>query len=128
MSFSKSDLLAYRIEKATEALEDGRMLAEARRWNAAANRFYYACFHIISAFALHGGHKATTHSGLKVIFNKELILTGQLSKEDGRLFNYLFTMRQEADYEDLLDFQEADIVPLIIPVGELIESTRKLLV
>lgn len=38
------DLVLYRMARAQETLEDARILANARRWNACVNQLYYACF------------------------------------------------------------------------------------
>ncbi len=44
MSYSKEDLVRYRIERAREAFADTEYLVAESRWNAAANRMYYTCF------------------------------------------------------------------------------------
>lgn len=43
----------YRIEKAEEAFSAAGILYEARQWNAAINRLYYACFYAASAILLY---------------------------------------------------------------------------
>jgi len=73
------------------------------------------------------GMKATTHSGLKTNFNKELVKTGKIDKEDGRLFNKLFGIRQEADYEDFTKIEEEDLKPLIPKIKALIGEIEKLI-
>jgi uncharacterized protein len=50
MSYSKEELVRYRIERARESYEDAEYLVEEERWNAAANRMYYACFYVVSAY------------------------------------------------------------------------------
>ena len=93
MSYSKDELVKYRLNRAKEAFEDGEILAENERWNSAANRMYYACFYIVSAYLAKREIKATTHSGLKATFNRELVKTGKVDREDGKLFNKLFGIR-----------------------------------
>jgi uncharacterized protein (UPF0332 family) len=44
MTFSKTELVRYRIERAEEAFKDAQLLANEERWNAAANRLCYSCF------------------------------------------------------------------------------------
>lgn len=90
------------------------------RWNAAANRLYYACFYSISAYLTKKEIKATAHSGLKAMFNKTLIATGKITKSDGKLFNKLFGIRQEADYEDFYRVGKEDIKSLIPKIKVLI--------
>ncbi len=122
MSYSKEDLVKYRLSRAKEAFEDGEILASGERWNAAANRLYYACFYIVSAFLAKKEIRATTHSGLKSTFNKELVKSGKVDKEDGKLFNKLFGIRQEADYEDFHSVEKEDIEPLLPKIKSLIEE------
>lgn len=83
---------------------------------------YYACFYVVSAYLAKRGIKATTHSGLKTTFNKELVKAGKVGREDGKLFNKLFGIRQEADYEDFYSVEPEEIGPLIPMVKSLIDE------
>ncbi len=127
MRYSKAELVKYRLSRAKEAFGDGEILASQERWNAAANRLYYACYYLVSAYFAKKEIRATTHSGLKVIFNRELVKSGKISREDGRLFNQLFGIRQEADYEDFQSIEAEDIKPLIPKVKSLIEDIEEII-
>lgn len=127
MSYSREELVQYRLRRAKEVFEDGKILAENDRWNSAANRMYYACFYIVSAYLAKREIRATTHSGLKSTFNKELVKTGKVDREDGKLFNQLFAIRQEADYEDFHVIGREDIEPLIPKIRSLIEDIEKII-
>ena len=127
MSYSKEELVKYRLERAKEAYEDGQILASKKRWNSAANRLYYSCFYLVSAYLAKREIKATTHSGLKTNFNKELVKTGKVNKEDGKLFNKLFGIRQEADYEDFYAVEEEDIKPLVPKIKVLIKEIERII-
>ncbi|MBK6619915.1 MAG: HEPN domain-containing protein [Saprospirales bacterium] len=94
MSYSKEELVRHRIERARESLQDAEYLLQEERWNGAANRMYYACFYVVSAYMAFKGLTAATHSGLKSAFNQELIKTGRIDRSDGVLFNRLFAIRQ----------------------------------
>jgi uncharacterized protein (UPF0332 family) len=48
-------LIRYRLERAQERLADTRPLADAARWNACVNRFYYSCFYAVSALLVRDG-------------------------------------------------------------------------
>lgn len=127
MSYSKEDLIKYRLSRAKEAFEDVELLVSKERWNSAANRMYYACFYIVSAYLAKREIRATTHAGLKTTFNKELVKTGKVSKEDGKLFNKLFGLRQEADYEDFHLIEQEDIEPLIPKIKSLINEIEAII-
>lgn len=127
MSYSKEELVKYRLSRAKEAFEDGEMLAENERWNSAANRLYYACFYIVSAYLAKMEIRATTHTGLKTTFNKELVKSGKVGKEDGKLFNQLFGLRQEADYEDFQSVEKEDIAPLLPKIKSLIDEIEEII-
>lgn len=127
MNYSKEELVEYRLSRAKEAFEDGEILATKERWNAAANRLYYACFYIVSAYLAQKKIRATTHSGLKTTFNKELVKSGKVNREDGKLFNQLFGLRQEADYEDFYSAERDDIEPLIPKIKLLIDEIERII-
>ena len=127
MTFSKTELVRYRIQRAEEAYKDGLQLAEEDRWNAAANRFYYSCFYIVSAYLVLKGVKSSTHSGLKSAFNQELVKSGKIDKSEGLLFNKLFSIRQQIDQEDFIDISNEDLSPLIPKIKQLIDDVKVLI-
>lgn len=55
------------------------------------------------------------------IFVKENVLT----TDDSKLLGRLFSMRQTGDYEDLFDWEEEDVVPLIEKVEDYIDRIIK---
>lgn len=103
------------------------ILASNKRWNSAANRFYYACFYIVSAYLVNKNLNPVSHAGLKTTFNKELVKSGKIGTEDGKLFNKLFGIRQEADYEDFIEIDESELIPLIPKIKQLIKEIEKLI-
>ncbi len=127
MNYSKEELIKYRLKRAEEAFEDGVILAENERWNSAANRLYYACFYIVSAYFAKMEIEAFTHSGLKSAFNKELVKSGKVELEDGKLFNNLFGLRQEADYEDFFFVEKEDIESLIPKIKSLLTDIESII-
>ncbi len=127
MSYSKEELIQYRIDRAKEAFADAEYLMGEERWNAVANRVYYACFYIVSAYLAFRDLNAVTHAGLKSAFNLELVKTGKIDREDGILFNRLFAVRQQADYEDFMDIQDGDILPLIPKIKALLQEIENII-
>lgn len=127
MTYSKNELVNYRILRAKEAYKDGLLLVNERRWNAAANWLYYACFYVVSAYLVAKGIKATTHSGLKSAFNQHLIKSGKIDFSEGLLFNKLFSIRQQIDYEDFIDITEQELYPSLPKIEMLIDDIEKLI-
>lgn len=127
MTGTKKDLILYRLERAREALEDAKLLAEKQRWNSAINRLYYAAYYAIIALLLNENVESTTHNGAKTKFSELFIKTGVFPTEIGRMYSQLFTWRQKGDYADLFDFSEEKVTPYFNPVERLIELIEKTL-
>lgn len=126
MSFPKKDIVRYRLERAREALSEAALLQNGGKWLATVNRLYYACFYAISAYFVQQNLKAFTHSGLKSAFNKELVQSGKVGLSEGRLFNQLFSFRQDADYKDFVQFSGEEVAQLFPEVENLIAVLEKL--
>jgi uncharacterized protein (UPF0332 family) len=56
-----------------------------------------------------------------------MIKTGKINQEEGKLFNRLFDIRLDADYEDFVKLEEAEIQPLVKKVKQLISDIEELL-
>jgi len=127
MSFLKKDIVQYRLERAHEALAEAALLRDGGKWLATVNRLYYACFYAISAYFVQQNLKAFTHSGLKSAFNKELVQSRKVGLPEGRLFNQLFSFRQDADYKDFVQFSGEEVAQLFPEVENLVVVLEKLL-
>ena len=55
------------------------------------------------------------------------IRTGKLTEEEGALLGRLFRMRQTGDYDDLWDWTERDILPLVPETKQLIAKIESLI-
>jgi hypothetical protein len=72
----RKDLIKYRKEKASETLEDARMMVENKRLFSAVNRIYYALFYEVSALLLTKNLSAHRHTGVRSMFNQYFAKTG----------------------------------------------------
>lgn len=126
-AYSKEQLSKYRLERAKEALDEAELLAQQEHWNTAASRLYYACFYAASAYLVLKEVTASTHSGIKIAFNKALIRTSLLPSPFGHLYNKLFNLRQDADYRDYRDLSEDQIAPLMESARKLVASIELLI-
>lgn len=117
-------LVGYRLQRAEESLTDAQLLQRAARWNACANRLYYAAYYAISALLVAEGFDTSKHTGVRALFNQHFVKPGRIDQEYGRLYNRLFDLRQESDYIDFADVPAADVASLFEPTAALIAAIR----
>ena len=127
MTKLSEDLILYRIVRAKETLEDARILADSKRWNACVNRLYYACFYAVSALLIQNDLSSSKHTGVRSLFNLHFVKTGKIPKDIARVYNDLFERRQESDYLDFVSFQESQVLPWISRVEIFIDYILKLI-
>ena len=120
-------LIAYRLRRATETLEEARLMQSIEHWNTCANRLYYAAFYAVSALLVRESYAASKHSGVKALFNRHYVKSGIVTKENGRLYNRLFDLRQEGEYIDFVSLDSETVEPLIDETVMLIDTFRALL-
>jgi len=128
MTKAQNDYINYRLQRASDTLNDARLLAENERWNSSINRLYYSCFYAVSALLYFHSIEAKTHKGVRIKFMSEFIKTGLFDKEYGKLFSDLFDWRQEGDYSDFVSFDKDLTLPLIDKSEEFIALIRKFLI
>jgi len=58
---------------------------------------------------------------------KEFVRTEILSKEDGSLISTLFNMRNTGDYDDMFDWDESQVSPLIEPTHTLMAKIERMI-
>lgn len=105
--------IRYRLEKAQEVYQAACILADARQWNSAINRLYYACFYAVSALLLHKHIPDKSHSGVIGQFSEQIVRPGLISIEDFRVYAKLLSWRSKGDYNDLFDFTKEDVLPMM---------------
>lgn len=120
-------LIAYRLQRANEALEEAHLLTDNGHTNAAVNRLYYACFYAVSALLHSRGLSAVKHSGIRSLFGRHFVKTGLISKELAALYNDLFEYRQESDYEDFFQIDPSLLAPWLTQTQQFIEAITKLI-
>lgn len=105
MAYNKIVLVNYRIKWADETLEEALLALTNNKLNLTANRIYYAAFYIVSALAISNDFSTSKHSQLLGWFNKNIVKKGIVPKEFGRIYLNAYELRQESDYEDLIEFE-----------------------
>ena len=118
----RNTIVRLEIGKARSTFADAEFCACENKWEAAANRLYYALFHSVSALLINGGLNVKSHRGILSLFGQHYVRTGIFSREDGSLLSDLVIMRDNADYNCFFDANEEKISPYIEPARMLIEK------
>lgn len=121
-SLEKSDLIQYRLDRATKTLHEIEVLLENGLFNTAINRLYYASYYAVTALLLYNDIKASTHSGVRQMFGLYFVKTGKISTDLGKVFSDLFDKRHSSDYDDFISVYREDVEDLLPPAKELIEN------
>ena len=123
----KDIIVEHRLKRADETLVEATDLINLKHWHGAANRLYYACYYAATALLVKNGHITRTHGGVVGLLGKHFVLTNIISKEQNKLYQKLFELRQGGDYSDWIDIEEEDIKPLLMPAEQFIASVEKLI-
>ena len=109
---NKDDYIKYRLQKATQAIHEAKLLMENHLNDTAMSRLYYAAFYAINSLLAKNGFNPKTHIGTKTIFNKEFILTGKMESRYSDFYSFLMAKRFEADYDDFVFIDEEKLKTL----------------
>lgn len=121
------DLARYRYARAKETLAEVPYLKEQGFYNTAVNRLYYACYYAAAALMIKHRLFPTTHAGVKQLLGVHFVVTGKLSREQGRNFSLLFERRHTSDYDDFAFSTEQDVVDLSEKAKDFIDAIGDLL-
>ncbi|MEJ7553507.1 MAG: HEPN domain-containing protein [Aquificaceae bacterium] len=119
-------------EKAKRFLEGAKSAMNYGDYSGAVHKAYYSIFHLSKAYLFLLGEDPETHRGVKHLMNLYLFIQPQYRKL-ARIFDLLYTLRQESDYDVLGDLLELERVEEAIKLAEeyhkilfeLIASLRK---
>ena len=111
MTDTTKTLVAYRMERAREALNEAGLLFEAGHLNAYVNRLYSACFYAVSALLVTRGISTSKHGHLRSVLHRDFVKTGLIPTGLGEHFDRLFSNRQEGDYADFVVFKADEVRP-----------------
>ena len=123
----KKAIAEYRVQKAYSVMTEATDNAKLKHWSLTANRLYYAVFHIATALLSVRGLSAKTHTGVIGLIGKELVTKNLLTTDEAKLISRLQNMRQSGDYDDLFDWTESDVQPLIEPTRKLLDKMCNIL-
>lgn len=120
-------LITLQIDKAVRFLQEADEMLKQNRWDLAANRFYYACYHVVHALFITKGISTKTHDGTLSELGKHFILTGQLDKKFGRFFARMIQLRIKADYNSIAEVSEEEVKELAPLSHDFVEAVRGLI-
>ena len=121
---SRKDLIAYRLKRAEETLEEAKFTASGGFYNAAINRLYYSSYYAVLAALLKDSISANSHAGVKAMFHLNYILPGKFPREIGKYYSVLMASRQSGDYEDFTYYDKDDFIRLLAMAEQLLVSIR----
>ena len=127
MSLREEDrqvIVMLELEKADKTLAQLQIQIEAGLWELAANRLYYALFHAVSALLVHDKHEVGTHRGAVGKFSLFYVKTGIFSKEEGRLYSQLQSLREDGEYNCYIDIDKEEVEAKIEPTQMLIDKIK----
>jgi uncharacterized protein (UPF0332 family) len=75
------DLAKYRLEKAKNTLKDAKRFFGDATNESIVNRIYYAMFYAVNALLIIKGLSSSKHSGVRALFNREIINKSLIEKE-----------------------------------------------
>ena len=100
-----------------------------QRWDLAANRYSYACFHAVQGLFIYDGISGHSHSGAVTQFSLNYVKTAKVDKSLGSYFARMMQLRQKADYNCAYDVSEDDLIDIVkqshIFVNKVIELIDK---
>lgn len=120
----RSDLIEYRLQRAVDALVEATDVYGLKHYILAINRLYYACYYALSALLIKDGHTAVTHTGIRSLMGKHYVLTGILTRQEGKLFSDLFNLRHTGDYGDSFNIDKNDVEDYLKPAQEFVKRLR----
>jgi len=96
------DYAEFQMEKAENALKAARVNFQLDDYDTAANRAYYAVFHVMTAIMCFKETEFSKHSSLIVSFRKEFIKTKIFDGELSKVITKNQELREAADYKNVI--------------------------
>lgn len=130
MKMSEEELYAvvdYRLRRALATLKEVEVVSSAKLWNLTVNRLYYAAYYACTAYLISIGIEASTHAGVIQMVGLHLARENKISKEQNHLLKKLFNMRRTGDYDDMQDWEEEEVMPLIAQTKSFIDTIASFL-
>lgn len=76
---------------------------------------------------LHKHISAKSHSGVIGQFSEQIVRPGIISIEEFRIYAKLLNWRSKGDYNDLFDFSQEDVEPVMGPTKHFIDKIASII-
>ena len=123
----KELLIKLQKDKSHRMLAEANDMVQQERWDIAANRYYYACYHMLQGLFISRGLSAKSHDGSLTHLGQDFILTGLIDKKFGRFFARMVQLRHKADYNSIAEVTKNDIMELEPLSKEFVEEVEKII-
>lgn len=120
-------LIKYRLEEASESLEEAEILLKENKLRGAMNRVYYSMFYSALALLAAKQLRASKHSGVISVFHKEFVKNGLFPKEVAKFLDIAFDLRNKSDYRDFILPEKDRIMELLTEAKQFLLQTEKIL-
>ena len=122
------NIVAIRLAKAKEALVSALLNVENDLLTAANNRLYYAVFYAASSLLYKHDIVTKSHTGVKTMLHQHFFKNELIEKRFAKMYNQLFDLRHEGDYDDIFSIEKDDILPYFNEVEDFIKAIEALLI
>ncbi|MFT4093011.1 MAG: HEPN domain-containing protein [Niabella sp.] len=99
--------------RSKETMEEAGIMFTTGHYLTVLNRLYYAVFYIACAYLGKAEIESKTHGGTKGKFHEYFVKTGIVSNSFGKLYDKLFTERQDSDYGDFEVLEKEYVAELL---------------
>jgi len=114
------------LDLANEFLRDAKLSLKNGRLRSAVNNAYYAMYHGAQAALSSKGFKPKTHSGLRELFGKEIVLKGLAEKQLGKSLSEAFSMRQASTYDVYAEFGKEKVEDIVTKAEAFVRKMNEL--
>ena len=114
------------FERADDCIKDAELLLAGQRHSAVVGRAYYAMFHAATAALLRRDMKRHSHHGIISAFGQVFVKSGKVEPRFHKYIAKAFDLRQESDYQPLVEITEQQANKVLERAREFVETCRKL--
>lgn len=122
-SEKQKDLTRYRMQQATESLDEARFLLNGgKSARSVVNRAYYAMFYAVLALLVYEEFSSSKHSGVLSYFNRRFIKGKVFDKSVGLALNKAFELRQRVDYRERIELTKEQATQILDQADRFVDA------